>query len=197
MKIERGVEWGSENAEEPADRGIRPAGWLALVSCWGLLGCASPGSGLLVAAWESPAGSTEKVALSYQREQVGKGRLVVQLGPDGERYAGSYLRLGENADEARLRRMHLIWASDRFEGFGEDPGGLRPGADGITLGALRRHYSRSVLAALDGDRGGLMRCQLELVDATRGLPGGASGTCQTTGGDVLRIRRRQGPASVP
>jgi hypothetical protein len=170
------------------------AGWQAFVGVVFLcaVGCASPPSGgVLVGHW-SPAGSpTQNIAVSFHREQYGQGTLSMQLGVSGERFAGPYLRIHETADEARVRRMHEMWVSDSFDGSQRDPAGLPTSGSGITLDGFRRHYNRAVVATLTGNRGGVMRCHLELVDTEKGLPGGATGTCESSHGDVVAIERRR------
>ena len=174
----------------------REVRWITGAAAVFALSCASsPPGGLLVGDWRTPDGSSQKVAVSFRREAYGRGMLSMQLGESGERFSGPYLRIHEAADEGRVRRMHEMWVSDDFDGWERDPAGRSTAGSSITLDGFRRRYDHVVVATLTGSRGSLMRCHLELIDAERGLPGGATGTCQASQGDVVVVERRRRPGS--
>lgn len=162
----------------------------ALVSVWPAhAGEKQKPGGVLNASWKkNPADTTSTpVTFSFHREEQGAGRISVQLGPDGARYVGSYLRLTGKRPPARLRVFYTYWVSDPFDDYQYGPGGGRLNPQQITIEQFQRRYTGAVVATLVGAEGGGMRCVFELLDPEGGLADGATGRCQLEDGSAIEI----------
>jgi hypothetical protein len=145
--------------------------------------------GVLNAAWKKNPADTASipVTFSFHREEQGAGRISVQLGPGGARYAGSYLRLTGKRSSARIRGFYDYWVSDVFDDYQHGPGGARLNRQQITIDQFQRRYTGSVVATLVGAGSGGMRCVFELLDPEGGLADGATGGCQLKDGSAIEI----------
>jgi hypothetical protein len=107
-------------------------GFVALLALLCLLGAesidaagGSPG-GTLEARWKTAAADStaRPVTFSFHREELGEGRISVQLGP-GRLFAGQYLRITGKRPLARLRIFHSDRVSDDFDDFPSGPAAHR------------------------------------------------------------------------
>ncbi len=155
----------------------------------GQLGAAKEGAlgGDLKGRWIQADGARPAVTFSYHREVVGEGRISTQLGADGERFVGQYLRITGKHPVAKVRRFYLAWNAEAFDDYRVGPSGATWVRTEMTFDLFRERYKDTVVATLIGNRGSKMRCRFSLEDHDVGLPGGATGSCQVSTGDELRI----------
>lgn len=134
-----------------------------------------------------PDGGAEQIVFSFHREELGAGRISVRRGEEGPRYVGSYLRLAPRISEARVRVFFTHWTSDAFGDYRYGPMGAALERRRITVTEFRSRYAGHVVAKLQSNSGGDMRCLFELEDPKLGMTGGVTGACQLSNGETIRV----------
>lgn len=147
----------------------------------------SPAGGELAGHLLQSDGTRSALKLRYHHESGGEGRITTRIGAEGERFAGEYIRVSGVHSDAKIKRFHLSWSSDVYDGFEIGPTGMPWRRAQSTPGTFRERHRDAVIANLIGDQGHRMRCRLDLEDPDSGLPGGAKGACQVSTGQKIRI----------
>lgn len=147
----------------------------------------SPAGGEITGQLLQPDGTRPAILFRYHREAVGEGRITTRLGPEGERFAGEYIRVTGGHSDAKIKRFHLSWSAAAYDGFEIGPTGMPWRRTQSTVATFRERHRGAVIANLIGDRGSRMRCRLDLEDPDSGLPGGAKGACQVSTGQKITI----------
>ena len=136
--------------------------------------------------WRPVSGDTRSVSFSYHREQIGMGRIHVEL-PTGEHFVGQYLRLTGEHEQSRVERIFARWRAEGFDTFDEGPAGKPWNRAESALDSFRRKHHNRLAATLISDSRSTMRCSFALAQPSLGLAGGASGRCQITDGSVIDV----------
>jgi len=149
----------------------------------------NPPGGTFEGRWKASASdeTSRPASFSFHRQELGAGRISVQLGEPGKRYVGQYLRLTGSRPLSRIRIFYTYWVSDDFDDFHVGPTGAPLKRRAVTLEQFQRRYAGSVVATMIGEEGGSMRCVFSLIDPDGGLAGGASGRCQISDGGVVDV----------
>jgi hypothetical protein len=168
---------------------LRKSRWVALVVvlCTGIAGCASLlGRGTVKGEWKPPEKPAQEVALHFRSEGDDRGTIRMKLGDDGGTFEGTYVQVSSNTPAEVVQPIILVWAPTWME---QEPV-LHPDPwmEGITgIAGFVRHYDGKLVAALEGEQQ-TMRCRFELTDPEKGVRGGASGSCQLSGGGSIAVR---------
>jgi hypothetical protein len=143
--------------------------------------------GIMAGRWSPMGREPETVTVSFNSDRKGQGTMHITLGREGERFKGTYLRLGADAPRNRLSLIYGAWTSSAFDGFESGPYGSGWVREEITIQSFQRRYSGEVVASLAGDRGNSVRCRFRVRRPDLGLPGGATGRCQVTDGSTIEV----------
>jgi hypothetical protein len=151
---------------------------LVAVLCTGVAGCL--GNSTLKGQWTPPGESPRETAIQFRSEGEDRGTVRVELGEDGEAFEGRYVQVSSDTSADLVRPIILAWAPI----WTKQEALLYPDPwmeDISGIAAFVRHYDGKVVAALEGERQ-TMRCRFDLADPEKGVRGGASGSCQLSGG---------------
>jgi len=155
--------------------------------------CAStPKTGIISARWTAPDRGTTPVTVSWDAEDRKHGHIYTTLGPNGEHYHGTYVRITAETHVSTIAPVVGGWSGvwTRYDwGLASDPWAWGPGL-GPVYGAAYYNgfieaYTGKVVATLFGSHGHSMRCRFDVADPELGLTGGGIGTCQTSDGATL------------
>ncbi|MBX3024336.1 hypothetical protein KF840_05440 [bacterium] len=144
-------------------------------------GCAASGP---IAARLVRPDSGAPVAMAYRSQRfTNNGTLTATL-PDGERFSGPYLQVTSDVSGEALDPYWGGWGVgwDGWTPWSDDYGPWIAGAD---MPTFIRNYSGKVIASLQGDRGGRMRCRFRLAEPDQGMSGGGLGECETGSGERI------------
>jgi len=138
-------------------------------------GCASTGtmSGQLSGAGGPPA---RQVTLNYETDRSGEGGNLSLTLPDGESFTGRYLKVGSAAATAPAPGTDLNFSEINWDNTA-DQWSFDKAAD-----------SDKIVALLQGNRGGKIRCRFTLVYPPGGLGDGGTGQCQVKGGERIDVK---------
>jgi hypothetical protein len=164
---------------------------LALLTTWCcapyLLACqAAPQRGLLEARWTAPDGHSEMIPFSFEAIDADHGGFFTTLGRGGEHYSGPYVLVRESTKDKLVTEVWNGMSSPEWEVWDEGADDTWH-AQGISFGAFAHFYTGRAVASLTGNRGTLMRCQLQLDRPDQGLLAGGTGQCQTTARDRITL----------
>lgn len=137
-----------------------------------------PGPGMgatVVMNWSSPEG-----------ERV-QGTLNVMM-PNGETYTGPYVQVTDGTQDAELTPYWSGWPDQNWRSWsGGGDADIENGSD-ENNSRFQVLYGNKVIANLDGDQGGQMRCRFTLMDAVAGMAGGGQGECQLDDGEEVKAK---------
>jgi hypothetical protein len=137
-------------------------------------GCAAP-TRTMTGQISTPGEPARPVTLTYDQDRTDdSGTLFLTL-PDGESFSGRYARVG-SAGAAAIP-----------PGLDEDFSAVDWGyqADNWTFG---QSEPDKVLALLQGNRGGKIRCRFKLLYAAGGMGDGGTGECQVNTGQRIEVK---------
>jgi hypothetical protein len=149
---------------------------LFFVLAGALAGCSSQKgqlNGQLISPGQSAAAP---VTMEFQSDRSGTAGKISTTLPNGESFTGNYVQITSATEESSLNPFWSGWSpywSD-WNHFGD------PWVDGPGFATFRTNYSNRVVATLFGNRGGTMRCRLDLKSPRKGMASGGAGECQTS-----------------
>jgi uncharacterized protein len=143
-------------------------------------------TGMLPASWTPPDGPGQEVPFSFEAESATAGTMSTTLGPGGEHFHGTYVRLEKSTQGHLVTAVFNGWSSPEWEVWEHDSDGHWTATD-VSYGEFARFYTGKVLATLRGSEGSAMRCQMILKAPQKGLLGGGSGSCQISDGGRIAL----------
>ena len=125
----------------------------------------------------SPAGAPARpVTLNYQTDRSGdRGTLALTL-PDGEAFSGRFVTVGSIRTDQPAPGTDLNFSEVNWDNTA-DEWAFNQGTD-----------SDKLVALLEGNRGGRIRCRFTLVYPPGGLKDGGTGLCQVKNGDQINVK---------
>jgi hypothetical protein len=168
---------------------LRKSFWVALivVLCTGIVGCTPLlGRSTLKGEWKPPENPAREVALHFRSKGDDRGTVRMKLGDGGEAFEGTYVQVSSDTPAEAVQPIILAWAPTWTE---QEPL-LHPDPwmeDVTGIAAFVRHYAGKLVAALEGEQQ-TMRCRFDLADPEKGVRGGASGSCQLSGGGTVAVQ---------
>ena len=145
---------------------------LLAVAC---VGCAK---GLVTGRVTGPGAATSVLNMTWESGLFGESGTLAATMPDGEQFKGTYQVIRAGTPRSALP---AAWTGDEpIQRQGEIDGTYwAAGADHLAF--VRTHQDKAI-GTLTGDRDSTMLCRFDLLDASAGMGGGGSGTCQTSRG---------------
>jgi hypothetical protein len=157
---------------------MRARWWMAIggpLVAAAMTGCASTGT--MRGEFSGPGGAPARpVALNYQSDRSGdRGTLSLTL-PDGEMFSGRYVAVGSAgigpaAPGTDLNFSEINWDNTADQWSFDQPSD-----------------TDKLVALLEGNRGGRIRCRFTLVYPPGGLKDGGTGLCQVKGGERIDVK---------
>src|SRR5262249_12445516 len=138
---------------------------------------ACAGAGTMSGRLSGPAGTPPRpVTLNYQTDRSGdRGTLALTL-PDGEAFTGRFVTVGSLRTDQPAPGTDLNVCEVNWDNAADE------------WAFNRSTDSDKLVALLDGNRGGRIRCRFTLVYPPGGLKDGGTGLCQVKNGEQIDVR---------
>ena len=150
-----------------------------LAAAAALAGCTTTGMG--GGDLSRPGRGPEPVLFSWKSTDGGLSGTMTATLPHAT-YQGRFFQITQQTQRQFIEPLWVGWRP----GWGDWPY-WGPGDWADTTQFITR-YSGKVVANLQSDGGGRMRCRLHLIDPARGMSGGGEGECQLSGGGTIAAR---------
>ncbi len=134
--------------------------------------------------WTPQSEPTEPVTFSWESAGSSHGAMHTTLGPGGERFRGSFVRVTSEAKSELVTSVYSAWGSGVWNTVEWGPGW---GGEEVTYAGFVKQYSGQVVATLFGDKGDSMRCRFTVSEPLQGLVAGGVGQCQVSNGGKIDV----------
>ena len=160
---------------------------LTLLALLVSVSCATPvQTGVMAGHWTPKGGEPQIVPMGWESLGLTHGAIHATLGPGGEHFNGSYVRVEATGPHVTVSKVYTQWYGPAFASLNWGPDGNYP-PGGVDFNVFVHMFSGKVVATLFGDKGSTIRCQFTLENARKGLVTGGSGSCQVSDGSEIEV----------